>query len=93
MEEQVGFAAGIIIGLVILAVWGAIIGWLASVLVKGTGLGLGKDILLGIAGSIVGGWLSQALGLPLGGTILGGLLPALIGAVLILLVVEALRKR
>ncbi|MGB5253184.1 MAG: GlsB/YeaQ/YmgE family stress response membrane protein, partial [Sedimenticolaceae bacterium] len=73
MEEQLGTGIGIVIGLLILAVLGAIVGWIASVLVKGTGLGLFRDILLGIVGSVVGGWLFQTLGLTIGGGIIGAL--------------------
>ena len=62
-------------------------------LIKGTGLGLAKDITLGIVGSIVGGWLFQALGLSIGGGVIAALVPALVGAVLVLLIVKALRRR
>lgn len=83
---------GVVAGLVVLAVLGAIIGWLASLLIRGTGLGLGKDIALGIVGSIVGGWLFQALGLSIGGGVIGAFAPPLVGAVLVLLVVKAIRR-
>jgi uncharacterized membrane protein YeaQ/YmgE (transglycosylase-associated protein family) len=92
MEETVGTGLGILIGLIILGVFGAIVGWVASMLVKGTGLGLGKDILLGIAGSILGGWLFQLTGLTIGGGVVGGFIPPLVGAVVLLLIVKLLRK-
>ena len=56
MEEQVGAGMGIFVFLLILAVFGAIVGWIASMLIKGTGLGLAGDIVLGIVGSVLGGW-------------------------------------
>ena len=93
MEQLVGTAIGITLGLSILAVFGGIVGWLASLLIKGTGLGLFKDILLGIAGSIIGGWLFHALGLTIGGGIIMSFVPALVGAVLLLLIVKVLRRR
>lgn len=92
MEQLVGTSIGIVLGLMILAVFGGIVGWLASLLIKGTGLGLFKDILLGIAGSIVGGWLFQSLGLTMGGGIIMAFVPALVGAVLLLLIVKVLRR-
>lgn len=92
MEEQIGTGIGIVVGLLILGVFGAIVGWIASLAVKGTGLGLGKDILLGIAGSILGGWLFQLTGLTIGGGIIGAFIPAFVGAVAILLIVKALRR-
>ena len=93
MEEQLGTGIGIVIGLLILAVFGGIVGWIASLLIKGTGLGLAKDIVLGIVGSIVGGWLFQVLGLSIGGGVIGAFVPALAGAGLVLLIVKAIRRR
>lgn len=92
METQLGTGLGIVVGLLILAVFGAVVGWLASVIIKGTGLGLFRDILLGIAGSVIGGWLFQAVGLTIGGGVIGAFIPALVGAVLVLLVVKMLRR-
>ena len=43
MEEQVGTGTGIAVAVVIWVVFGAVCGWIASMVVKGTGLGLGKD--------------------------------------------------
>jgi uncharacterized membrane protein YeaQ/YmgE (transglycosylase-associated protein family) len=83
---------GIVVGLLILAVFGGIVGWIASLLIKGTGLGLFKDILLGIVGSVVGGWLFQTLGLSIGGGIIGAFVPALVGAIAVLLIVKAVRR-
>src|SRR5207237_1335472 len=44
-----GFIAWIIVGL--------IAGWLAGMLMKGSGYGLIGDLILGLIGAIVGGWL------------------------------------
>jgi uncharacterized membrane protein YeaQ/YmgE (transglycosylase-associated protein family) len=92
MEEQIGFGMGIFVGLLIMAVFGAIAGWIASKLINGTGLGLGKDILLGIVGAVVGGWLFQLAGVSLGGSIIGAFIPPIVGAVIVLLVVKAVKK-
>ena len=92
MEEQVGFGLGIFIGLLIMAVFGAIVGWIASKLINGTGLGLGKDILLGIIGAIFGGWIFQAAGITLGGSMIGAFIPPIVGAVIVLLIVKAIKK-
>ena len=37
MEQLVGTSIGIVLGLMILAVFGGIVGWLASLLIKGPG--------------------------------------------------------
>lgn len=63
-------------------------GWLASVLVKGRGLGVGGDILVGIVGAVVGGLIFNALGIAAAGTI-GSFVSAVIGAVILLLIVRA----
>jgi uncharacterized membrane protein YeaQ/YmgE (transglycosylase-associated protein family) len=41
---------------------GLVAGWLAGFVMKGGGYGLIGDVVLGLAGSIVGGWLFRALG-------------------------------
>jgi uncharacterized membrane protein YeaQ/YmgE (transglycosylase-associated protein family) len=42
-------------------VLGLVAGWLAGTLMKGGGYGLIGDIVLGILGAIVGGWLTGVL--------------------------------
>lgn len=74
-----------ILGLLLI---GLAAGWLASVLVRGRGLGVGGDILVGIVGAVVGGLVFDALGIAAAGTI-GSFVSAVVGAVLLLLVVRA----
>ena len=81
-------AYGILIWLLI----GAVAGWLAGILVKGGGFGLLWDILLGIAGSLVGGWLAGMLGVRIGGALAGPIITATGGAVVLLLLVRLLRR-
>lgn len=75
---------------------GAIAGWLASLVVRGTGLGLGGDIVVGIIGGIVGGILLSLL-LPgsygVSGINLGSIIVAFIGAVVLLLLVRLFTGR
>jgi uncharacterized membrane protein YeaQ/YmgE (transglycosylase-associated protein family) len=42
-------------------VLGLVAGWLAGTLMKGGGYGIVGDIVLGILGAIVGGWLTGVL--------------------------------
>ena len=49
---------------------GAIAGWLASLIVKGHGLGLAGNIVVGIVGAVIAGWLLPAIGFVLVGGIL-----------------------
>jgi len=72
---------------------GLVAGLLASFVMGGTGLGIIGDIIIGICGAFVGGWVFRMLGLtsPIGG--LGGvILVAFIGAVLLLGIIRLLRR-
>jgi uncharacterized membrane protein YeaQ/YmgE (transglycosylase-associated protein family) len=70
---------------------GLIAGVLAS-LVAGGGFGILADIVIGIVGAFIGGWVFSALGIssPFGG-LAGTIFVAFIGAVLLLLVLRAVR--
>jgi len=62
---------------------GLIAGWLAGVIMKGSGYGVLPDIGLGIAGALLGGFLSGAMfGIPFTGFNLTSLIVALIGAII-----------
>jgi uncharacterized membrane protein YeaQ/YmgE (transglycosylase-associated protein family) len=52
--------------IVIAVVVGLVAGWLAGLVMKGGGYGLMGDVLLGIGGSFVGGWLFHVLGMASG---------------------------
>ena len=71
---------------------GLVAGVLASLVMGGTGYGLIGDIVVGIVGAFVGGWLFSALGVasPLGG-LAGTILVAFIGAVVLLFVLRLIR--
>ena len=72
---------------------GLIAGVLASLVMGGTGYGLIGDIIIGIVGAFVGGWLFTKLGVtnPFGG-IAGVIFVAFIGAVVLLFVLRLLRR-
>ena len=70
---------------------GALIGWVASMVVKGSGSGVFADILYGIAGALLAGWILGLLGLSAGG-ILGGLITSVIGAIVVILVIRVVRR-
>src|SRR5215471_7031037 len=75
---------------------GGIAGWLASLVVRGTGLGLLGDIIVGVIGAFIGGFLLSLL-LPgtfsFSGFNLSSLIISFIGAVLLLLIVRAVNGR
>ena len=71
---------------------GLVAGVLASLVMGGTGYGIIGDIIIGIVGAFVGGWVFSALGVasPLGG-LAGTILVAFIGAVLLLFILRLIR--
>lgn len=71
---------------------GLIAGVLASLVMGGTGYGLIGDIIIGVVGAFVGGWLFAQLGVssPWGG-LPGTIFVAFVGAVVLLFVLRLLR--
>ena len=67
---------------------GLLTGWIASLLVQGRGMGVARDIAVGIVGALLGGWLAGELGIHIGG-FFSALAMAVIGAVLFLVVLRA----
>jgi uncharacterized membrane protein YeaQ/YmgE (transglycosylase-associated protein family) len=72
---------------------GLVAGVLASLVMGGTGYGLVGDIVIGIAGAFVGGWIFRTLGagVPFGG-LAGVIFVAFIGAVVLLFVLRLIRR-
>ena len=75
-----------IIGWIII---GLIAGWLAGKLSRGRGYGCITDIILGILGSFIGGWIFVKIGL-FGGGFLYSLAAATVGAVVLVAIVHLL---
>jgi uncharacterized membrane protein YeaQ/YmgE (transglycosylase-associated protein family) len=72
---------------------GLVAGWLAGVLVKGSGFGLVGDLIVGILGAFLGGWLIGRLGIGFGlGDLVDSLITATIGAVVLLFLIRLIRK-
>ncbi len=78
--------------LLIWLVVGAVAGWLAGVIVKGGGLGLIGDIVVGILGAFIGGWLLPRLGVHIGAGVLSVIISATLGAVVLLLILRLIRR-
>jgi uncharacterized membrane protein YeaQ/YmgE (transglycosylase-associated protein family) len=72
---------------------GLIAGALASFVLGGTGLGLIGDVIIGVCGAFVGGWIFRRLELdvPVGG-IAGTILVAFVGAVILLFIIKAITR-
>jgi uncharacterized membrane protein YeaQ/YmgE (transglycosylase-associated protein family) len=75
-------------------VLGLISGFIASKLVNKTGEGILLDIILGIVGAVVGGWLFNAVGhTGVTGFNIYSMFVAVVGAVVVLVVYHALFRR
>lgn len=75
-------------------VLGAVAGWIAGSLVKGRGQqGLITNVIVGVVGALVGGWIFDLLGgAGVTGFNLFSLLVAVVGAVVLLVVLRAIQK-
>ena len=84
--------------LIIWLVVGGVIGWIASLIMKTDAQqGLVLNVIVGIVGALIGGWvISPLVG---AGTVnqgdfsLGGLLVSLVGAIILLFIVNLVRRR
>jgi uncharacterized membrane protein YeaQ/YmgE (transglycosylase-associated protein family) len=75
-------------------VLGLIAGFVASKIINKRGEGLLLDIILGVIGAVVGGWLFHAFGAAgVTGLNLYSLLVAVVGAVVVLVIYHALRGK
>jgi uncharacterized membrane protein YeaQ/YmgE (transglycosylase-associated protein family) len=77
--------------LVALLIWG-VIGWLAGKLVRGEGFGTLNNILLGLLGGVIGGFVFQLVGVGAGGLI-GRVLSGVVGALIVIVAARALGNR
>ena len=76
--------------IIIFLLIGAVAGWLAGLIVKGFGL-IG-NIIIGIIGAFIAGYIFPALNVSLGTGIVAAILHATIGAVILLLVVRVIKR-
>ena len=81
-------------GILAWIILGLIAGFLASKVVNRSGEGLLRDILLGIVGAVVGGWLFTAMGqVGVTGLNLYSILVAFVGGVVVLVLYHTLIAR
>ena len=77
--------------------WWCIVGLIAGVLasfVMGGGFGIIGDIVIGIVGAFIGGWIFSMLGVgaPFGG-LAGTIFVAFVGAVVLLFIIRLVRRQ
>lgn len=66
-------------------------GWLAGKIMKGGGSGLLGDLIVGVIGALLGGFLFRLLGLSASG-LLGSLVTATVGAIVLIALLRAVRR-
>ena len=72
---------------------GLVAGWLAGVLVlKGGGFGLVGDLVVGVVGALLGGFLFSTFGVALGGGLVGSIGVATVGALVLLLIIRHAKR-
>ncbi len=81
-------------GLLAWIIVGLIAGWLAGELMRGRGYGPVGDIIIGIVGAIIGGFLASYLfGIPnpVNGINVGSIVVAFLGAIVLIAILRAVR--
>lgn len=79
-------------GLILFLIIGAIAGWLAGKIMKGKGFGLWVNMVIGVIGALIGGFIFDILNIHAYGLI-GSLVTALVGAILLLWIVGLIKKK
>jgi len=67
-------------------------GHLAGQVMKGGGFGVLGDIVVGVIGSLLGGFIFSSLGIWPGGGLVGSLLVATIGAIVLLFLLRLIKR-
>jgi len=79
-------------GLLWWCIVGLIAGFLAGKVMKGGGFGVLMDIVIGMVGSVIGGWVFGMIGLFSGGGLIGSVLVAFVGACILLWLVRLIKS-
>jgi uncharacterized membrane protein YeaQ/YmgE (transglycosylase-associated protein family) len=78
-------------GLLWWCIVGGIAGFLAGKVMSGGGFGVLVDIIVGIVGAMIGGWVFGMIGISAGGMI-GSIIVAFVGACILLWLVRLIKK-
>ena len=70
---------------------GIIAGWLAGQVVRGGGFGLIGDLVVGVVGAFIAGWLFPGF-IHIGNVLVSQIISAALGAILLLLVLRVVRR-
>jgi uncharacterized membrane protein YeaQ/YmgE (transglycosylase-associated protein family) len=59
---------------------------------RGGGFGLVGDLVVGVVGALIAGWLFPRLGINIGGGIIGAIIAAAIGAIILLFLIRLVKR-
>ena len=80
-----------VMGIILWIIFGALVGWVASLIMK-TGGGFVQDVIVGIVGSLIGGFIMSFLGQGgVRGFNLHGFIVAVLGACLLIVIVRRVK--
>jgi uncharacterized membrane protein YeaQ/YmgE (transglycosylase-associated protein family) len=71
---------------------GVAAGWLAGKIMKGKGFGFFGDLVVGIIGALLGGFLFRLLGIYPDGGLIASLIVATVGALVLLYLLRLIKK-
>ena len=80
-----------LLSIIIFLALGAIAGWIAGLIMKGGGFGLIVNIIVGIVGAIIGGWVFSFFGFE-STSLIGSMITAVVGAVILLVIIGMFQK-
>ena len=78
--------------LIIFLIVGAVAGRVPGLLGKGHGFGLIGNIVVGIVGAFIAGWLFPVIGIQLGSGIVAAIIHSTIGAVILLVLLRVVKQ-
>lgn len=71
---------------------GGVAGWLASLIIRGSGLGIIGNIVVGVIGAFISGLVLPQVGISLASGMIGSIIHAMIGAIIFLFLVRLIKK-
>jgi uncharacterized membrane protein YeaQ/YmgE (transglycosylase-associated protein family) len=79
--------------LIFILLIGLIAGWLAGLIMRGRGLGLFVNIIVGVIGAFLGSWLLHIFNISVSGGILSTLGVAVFGSVILLILASIINRK
>lgn len=80
-------------GILVLLAIGLLAGWLAGLIMKGRGFGLVWNLVIGVAGSFLGGFLFGLLNISIISPLVTRIIAAVAGAIIILAIINLIKRR